>query len=90
MAADRAGRLSPGGMADPLPMSTLFDKQVRLRMGQANVKKWVDAIMPLHSDDDPLRVDTFASHALPLAEAPHTYKILQQKRDGAVKVVLKP
>ena len=30
-----------GGMADPLPMLTLFDKQVQLRMGQANVKRWV-------------------------------------------------
>src|SRR6476646_6479421 len=36
-----------GGMADPLPMLTLFDKQIQLRMGQANVKKWVDDIMPL-------------------------------------------
>ena len=36
-----------GGMADPLPMLTLFDKQIQLRMGQANVKRWVDDIMPL-------------------------------------------
>jgi threonine dehydrogenase-like Zn-dependent dehydrogenase len=43
-----------GGMADPLPMLTLFDKQVTLRMGQANVKKWVDDIMPLLTEDDPL------------------------------------
>ena len=45
-----------GGMADPLPMLTLFDKQTQLRMGQANVKKWVDDIMPLLTDDDPLGV----------------------------------
>src|SRR5205085_570228 len=31
-----------GGMADPLPMMTLFDKQVSLRMGQANVRNWID------------------------------------------------
>ena len=55
-----------GGMADPLPMLTLFDKQIQLRMGQANVKKWVDDIMPLLTDDDPLGVDTFATHTLPL------------------------
>lgn len=54
-----------GGMADPLPMLTLFDKQVQLRMGQANVKRWVDDIMPLLTDDDPLGVDTFASHVVP-------------------------
>lgn len=79
-----------GGMADPLPMLTLFDKQIRLRMGQANVKRWVDDIMPLLTDDDPLGVDTFATHTLPLADAPHAYEIFQKKKDGAVKVILKP
>lgn len=54
-----------GGAADPLPMLKLFDKQVTLRMGQANVKKWVDDIMPLLTDDDPLGVDGFATHVLP-------------------------
>jgi threonine dehydrogenase-like Zn-dependent dehydrogenase len=79
-----------GGMADPLPMLTLFDKQVQLRMGQANVKRWVDDIMPLLTDDDPLGVDAFATHVLPLDEAPHAYDIFQKKKDGAVKVMLKP
>ncbi|MCW2559684.1 MAG: hypothetical protein JWP55_3648 [Mycobacterium sp.] len=79
-----------GGMADPLPMLTLFDKQIQLRMGQANVKKWVDDILPLLTDADPLGVDTFATHTLPLAEAPHAYEIFQKKQDGAVKVMLKP
>ncbi|MCV7432986.1 zinc-dependent alcohol dehydrogenase [Mycolicibacterium bacteremicum] len=79
-----------GGMADPMPMLTLFDKQVQLRMGQANVKKWVDDIMPLLTDADPLGVDTFATHTLPLDAAPHAYDIFQRKADGAVKVVLTP
>ncbi len=79
-----------GGMADPLPMLTLFDKQIQLRMGQANVKKWVDDIVPLLVDDDPLGVDTFASHVLPLDDAPHAYDIFQKKQDGAVKVILEP
>ncbi|KWX65597.1 zinc-dependent alcohol dehydrogenase [Mycobacterium sp. NAZ190054] len=79
-----------GGMADPIPMLTLFDKQIQVRMGQANVKKWVDDIMPLLTDSDPLGVDTFATHVLPLDEAPHAYKIFQEKQDGAVKVILQP
>ena len=79
-----------GGMADPLPMLTLFDKQLTLRMGQANVKRWVDDIMPLLTDDDPLGVDTFATHVLPLDEAPHAYEIFQKKQDGAVKIMLRP
>lgn len=79
-----------GGMADPLPMLTLFDKQLQVRMGQANVKKWVDDIMPLLTDADPLGVDSFATHVLPLDQAPHAYEIFQQKQDGAVKVILQP
>jgi threonine dehydrogenase-like Zn-dependent dehydrogenase len=79
-----------GGMADPMPMMTLFDKQIQLRMGQANVKKWVDAIMPLLVDDDPLGVDDFATHRLSLEDAPHAYDIFQRKAEGAVKIVLRP
>ncbi len=79
-----------GGMADPMPMMTLFDKQVQVRMGQANVKRWVPEILPLLTDDDPLGVDEFATHRLPLEAAPDAYATFQAKEDGMVKVVLKP
>jgi len=79
-----------GGQTDPMPMLTLFDKQVQLRMGQANVKRWVPEIVPLLTDADPLGVDDFASHHLPLEEAPMAYEKFQAKSDGFVKVVLRP
>ena len=79
-----------GGEADPMPMFTLFDKQVQLRMGQANVRHWVDDILPLLTDEDPLGVDTFHTHQLPLDQAPDAYETFQKKEDGAVKIVLKP
>jgi threonine dehydrogenase-like Zn-dependent dehydrogenase len=79
-----------GGEADPIPMFTLFDKQVQLRMGQANVRRWTDEILPLLTDDDPLGVDSFHTHQVPLSEAPGAYEKFQKKEDGAVKVLLKP
>jgi threonine dehydrogenase-like Zn-dependent dehydrogenase len=79
-----------GGMADPLPMLTIFDKQIQLHMGQANVKRWVDDIMPLLMDGDPLGVEGFATHTLPLEQAPRGYEMFQKKEDGAVKVLLQP
>jgi threonine dehydrogenase-like Zn-dependent dehydrogenase len=79
-----------GGAADPMPMLTIFDKQLQLRMGQANVKMWADDIMPLLNDDDPLGVEDFATHRLSLDEAPGAYETFQKKEDGMVKVVLKP
>jgi threonine dehydrogenase-like Zn-dependent dehydrogenase len=80
-----------GGMVDPMPMMDLFDKQIQLRMGQANVKRWIDDILPLlEGDEDPLGVDGLATHHVPLAEAPHAYEIFQKKEDGAIKVLLQP
>ena len=52
-----------------MPIMTMFDKQVTLRMGQANVRNWVDDILPLLTDDDPLGVDSFATHRMPLSQA---------------------
>ncbi|HET9720015.1 MAG TPA: zinc-dependent alcohol dehydrogenase [Solirubrobacteraceae bacterium] len=79
-----------GGTADPLNMMQAFDKQVNLRMGQANVKRWVEEIMPLLSDEDPLGVDAYASHHVPLTDAPQAYADFQGKVDGTFKVVFKP
>ncbi len=80
-----------GGAADPLNMLQLFDKGVKLAMGQAHVKRWIDDLMPLVCDDeDPLGVEDLCTHRLPLEEAPHGYEIFQKKQDGAIKVVLQP
>jgi threonine dehydrogenase-like Zn-dependent dehydrogenase len=79
-----------GGAADPLPLMTMFDKQIQLRMGQCNVKRWIPDIMPLLTDADPLGVDTFATHRVPLSEAPEMYRQFQKKENGVVKVQLKP
>ena len=80
-----------GGMLDPLPLMTLFDKQIQLRMGQANVRHWLDDIMPvLTGDGDPLGVEGFATHQVPLDQAPEAYEKFQRKQDGAVKFLFKP
>jgi threonine dehydrogenase-like Zn-dependent dehydrogenase len=79
-----------GGMSDPFPMLVLFDKQVQMRMGQANVRRWVDDILPLLVDQDVLGVDDFATHRLPLAQAPLAYEMFQKKQDGVVKVLFHP
>ncbi len=80
-----------GGAASPMNLLKLFDKQIKIRMGQANVKRWVDDIMPLlEGSADPLGVEGFASHHVPLAEAPDAYKAFQDKTDDTFKVVFRP
>jgi len=80
-----------GGEASPMPLLTMFDKQIQLRMGQANVRAWVDDLLPLVEDPaDPLGVDDLVTHRLPLDDAPGAYEMFQDKTDGCIKVVLDP
>ncbi len=80
-----------GGEADPMPMMTMFDKGITVRMGQCHVKAWIEDIWPvLMADGDPLGVETLATHHRPLAGAPDAYAMFQAKDDGCVKVVLHP
>jgi threonine dehydrogenase-like Zn-dependent dehydrogenase len=79
-----------GGATDPLPLMRMFDKQIQLRMGQANVWRWVPDILPILTERDPLGVDEFATHRVPLEQAPQAYADFRQKKNGAVKVLLQP
>jgi threonine dehydrogenase-like Zn-dependent dehydrogenase len=73
-----------------MPMMKLFDKQIQIRMGQANVRRWVDDLLPLVTDGDVLGAEEFATHHLALDEAPQAYEMFRHKKDGAVKVLFRP
>ena len=80
-----------GGEADPMPMMEIFDRQLQIRMGQANVHAWIPDLLPLVDDPtDPLGVLDLTTHRVPLSEAPDAYEVFQKKADGAVKIVLAP
>jgi threonine dehydrogenase-like Zn-dependent dehydrogenase len=80
-----------GGEVDPMPMMEMFDRGIQLRMGQAHVKRWIDDLLPIVSDSsDPLGVTGFATHHLPLEDAPKGYEMFRNKTDGCLKVVLRP
>ena len=79
-----------GGPVQMFPLGDLFDMQVQVRMGQANVLRWVPEIIPLLTDDDPLGVDDLVTHRLPLRRAPEAYEMFRDKTDGCIKVVLDP
>jgi threonine dehydrogenase-like Zn-dependent dehydrogenase len=80
-----------GGAADPVNLLKLFDKQVTIRMGQANVRRWTDELFDLlYADDDLFGVETLPTHHLPLEDAPDAYRRFRDKEDGCIKVVLRP
>ena len=91
----RAGTVSVsgvyGGMADPMPMMEMFDKGISMRMGQCHVRHWTDELLEIASrPDDVLGLESLATHHVSLEDAPEMYKIFQEKKDGCIKVVLKP
>jgi len=90
----RGGTLSISGVyAGPIqmfPLGDLFDMQIQVRMGQANVRRWVDDIMLLLTDEDPLGTEDLKTHTMPLDDAPLGYEIFQNKKGGAIKCVHKP
>ncbi|PRY65054.1 threonine dehydrogenase-like Zn-dependent dehydrogenase [Glaciihabitans tibetensis] len=80
-----------GGEADPMPMKSLFDKQITIKMGQCNVQSWRDELLPIVEDPaDPLGTMDLVTHRVPLDRAPEMYEIFQKKEDGCIKVVLTP
>ncbi|WP_432050504.1 zinc-dependent alcohol dehydrogenase [Verrucosispora sp. NA02020] len=79
-----------GGEVDPLPLMEMFDRGIQLRMGQCHVRRWIDEIVPLLTDEDPLGVSDLRTHRLPLDQAPQAYEMFQRKEDGCVKAVLTP
>jgi S-(hydroxymethyl)glutathione dehydrogenase/alcohol dehydrogenase len=74
---------------DAFPLGQLFDKGVFLGSGQAPAQKHIDKLIE-HLERKEIQLDDIISHRLPLAEAPHGYKIFNEKKDDCVKVVLKP
>jgi threonine dehydrogenase-like Zn-dependent dehydrogenase len=94
-AVRRGGTVSLSGVyvgtADPTPLMTLFDKQISIRMGQCNVQRWRDTLLPLVEDEaDPLGTMDLVTHEVGLDAAPEMYETFRDKKDGCIKVVLHP
>ena len=94
-AVRRGGTVSLSGVyvgtADPTPLMTLFDKQVTVRMGQCNVQRWRDELLPLVEDpSDPLGTMDLVTHEVGLDRAPEMYETFRDKKDGCIKVVIHP
>ena len=91
----RGGTVSVSGVyagaLDPMPMLTIFDKQLAMRFGQCNVHQWLPELLPLaEAPGDPLGLEDLATHRVPLEQAPEMYVKFRDKEDGCIKVVLKP
>jgi len=93
MAVRDGGRLSIigdyAGFIDKVPFGSVMNRAITVRTGQTPVQRYMQQLLEriLNGDIDPSFV---ATHTLPLSETPQGYKLMDNKEDGCVKVVLKP
>ncbi len=92
-ACRKGGTIScPGvyaGFLDKMPFGAAFNKGLTFKMGQTHVQRYTQPLLDLISSGkiDPSFIIT---HSLPLDAAPAAYETFKFKRDGCIKVVLKP
>jgi threonine dehydrogenase-like Zn-dependent dehydrogenase len=72
------------------PIGDLFDKQITIRWGQANVRRWTADILEVLRNGDPWDAAGLVTNQAPLESAPQLYEAFKRKEDGVVKVVLRP
>jgi len=93
MACRKGGTVSVagvyGGLIDKLPMGAAFNKGLTFKMGQTHVHRYVPELVDRITSGqiDPSFVIT---HRAPLDKAPELYATFRDKKDGCIKVVLKP
>jgi len=92
-AVRRGGRVSVLGVFgtayDNVPLGKMLDKGIRIQFGQAPVHLFIDELLGFIADGK-VRADDIISHRLPLGDAPHGYKVFNEKKERCVKVVLNP
>jgi threonine dehydrogenase-like Zn-dependent dehydrogenase len=77
------------GMLDHIPFGAAMNKGLTFRMGQTHTHRYLEPLLQkvLAGEIDPSFVIT---HVASLQEGPELYKKFRDKRDGCIKVVMKP
>jgi threonine dehydrogenase-like Zn-dependent dehydrogenase len=78
-----------GGFLDKIPMGSAINRGLKLRMAQTPVQNYMSSLLEriVEGEIDPSFVIT---HRAPLSEGPTLYKTFREKKDGCIKVVMKP
>jgi threonine dehydrogenase-like Zn-dependent dehydrogenase len=86
--AQRATGLLPDRLAQKITEIAAVDRLDALHAAVKAVRR--GGTVSVSGGSDPLGVVGFATHHLPLEQAPHGYEIFRNKDDGCIKVVLQP
>lgn len=93
MCCRKGGTVSVPGVytnvVNMMPMHAVMNKALTIKSGQTHTQRYLKPLMEkvVAGDIDPSFVIT---HRAPLQDAPQLYRTFEQKKDGCIKVVLKP
>ncbi|WP_152048104.1 zinc-dependent alcohol dehydrogenase [Aureimonas psammosilenae] len=78
-----------GGFLDKIPFGSAINRGITMKMAQTPVQFYLEKLLGRieNGEIDPSFVIT---HTAPLADGPELYKTFRDKKDGCIKVVLKP
>ena len=78
-----------GGFVDKIPMGSAINRGLTFRMAQTPVQHYLPKLMA-HIEKGEIDPSFVITHTAPLEQAPELYKTFRDKKDGCIKVVLKP
>jgi threonine dehydrogenase-like Zn-dependent dehydrogenase len=78
-----------GGLSNMIPMGAVMNKGLTIRTGQTHVRRWSDDLLR-RIDDGQIDTTFLITHTVPLGRGPEMYKLFREKKDGCIKVILKP
>ncbi len=78
-----------GGFLDKMPFGAVVQKALTIKSGQTHVHKYLPVLLR-HIENGDIDPSFVVTHTTSLDEAPDMYKTFRDKKDGCVKVVLKP
>lgn len=77
------------GMIDKIPFGAFMNKGLTMKTGQTHVQKYLPTLLE-KIESGAIDPSFIITHTAPLSEAPELYKTFRDKKDGCIKVVLKP
>jgi threonine dehydrogenase-like Zn-dependent dehydrogenase len=78
-----------GGLVDKFPMGAAFGKSLTFKMGQTHVHRYLPRLWQ-HIQEGDIDPSFVITHRFSLDQAAEAYDLFHRKRDGCIKVVLKP
>jgi threonine dehydrogenase-like Zn-dependent dehydrogenase len=77
------------GAVDKFPLGALMNKGLTVRGAQQHGQRYIPMLLDRMARGE-LPTEHFATHVLPLDQAPEGYRLFQQKLDGCVRAVFQP